>query len=282
MWACDRSAAARENASRSCAAAKKETSICGSVFVQGAQHILDRGPDTDLKRWGEKLASRGGGAGTLSLSHVVDLDIHLRQRFLHVLDMLAGQLPLITAMPHQRPHRAYLAVQSKCRSKQPDRIQIIAATGIRASPCADPVRSSCHGHPPNTASPRVVPAHRKPESSILPCPPSLPWCRHNSPATHLAIASRSSVNVENTRTGFSSRSAGTATKISLAPISMPPAFGSSSGRSSRHIPFRLRLRFPGSRLTLPRQPLSDAASVWTFTRLFLHRQRPSRATDLLP
>ena len=62
--------------------------------------------------------------------------------------------------------------------------------------------------------------------------------------SHLAIASRSSVNVANTRTGFSSRSGGTATKISLAPISIPPAFGSKSGRPSRHIPFRLRPRLP--------------------------------------
>jgi transposase len=30
------------------------------LLVQGAQHILHRGPDTDLKRWGLKLAARGG------------------------------------------------------------------------------------------------------------------------------------------------------------------------------------------------------------------------------
>ncbi len=30
------------------------------LLVQGAQHILHRGPDTDLKRWGRKLAQRGG------------------------------------------------------------------------------------------------------------------------------------------------------------------------------------------------------------------------------
>jgi len=59
--------------------------------------------------------------------------------------------------------------------------------------------------------------------------------------SHRAIFSRSSVKVEDTRTGFWSRAGGTATKISLAPISIPAAFGSRTGRSSGHIPFRLRL-----------------------------------------
>jgi hypothetical protein len=61
---------------------------------------------------------------------------------------------------------------------------------------------------------------------------------------HLAIFCKSSVKVENTRTGCSFWSDGTATKISLAPISVPAAFGSSMGRSSRHIPFCLRPRLP--------------------------------------
>ena len=30
------------------------------MLVQGAHYILSRGPDTDLKRWGQKLAARGG------------------------------------------------------------------------------------------------------------------------------------------------------------------------------------------------------------------------------
>ena len=33
--------------------------------------------------------------------HMMDLHIHLRQRFLHVLDMLAGYLHQIAAVPHQ-------------------------------------------------------------------------------------------------------------------------------------------------------------------------------------
>jgi len=63
---------------------------------------------------------------------------------------------------------------------------------------------------------------------------------------HRAISFRSSVNVGKTRTGFSSRSAGTATKISRAPMSIPPAFGSRSGRSSSVIPFFRRLPWPAA------------------------------------
>ena len=91
--------------------------------------------------------------------------------------------------------------------------------------------------------------------------------------SHLAIASKSSVNVANTRTGFSSRSGGTATKISLAPISIPPAFGSKSGRPSRHIPFRLRPRLP-----LPASAFSSADSGGCFFCLGIHLILATQAT----
>ena len=69
--------------------------------------------------------------------HLMDLHIHLRQRFLHVLDMLAGHLHQIAVVPHQRPHRAYLSVRSKCRAQQPYRMEKLyplAFVPVRAPP----------------------------------------------------------------------------------------------------------------------------------------------------
>jgi hypothetical protein len=57
------------------------------------------------------------------VDHVMDLYIHLRQRLVYVLDMLAGHLHRIAAMPHQRPHCADIAIRSKCGTQQSYRMQ---------------------------------------------------------------------------------------------------------------------------------------------------------------
>src|ERR1035438_2512485 len=48
--------------------------------------------------------------------HMVDLQIHLRQRFLHMLNMLDSDLYQIAAVAHQGPYRADVAVRSECGS----------------------------------------------------------------------------------------------------------------------------------------------------------------------
>jgi hypothetical protein len=94
--------------------------------------------------------------------------------------------------------------------------------------------------------------------------------------------SRSSVKVANTRTGFSSRPGGTATNISRVPTPIPAAFGSNTGRSSKHIPL-LRLRRLGFASGACRLPPRVFFTGCSLSELLSCKQRPSCAIeDTLP
>jgi hypothetical protein len=54
-----------------------------------------------------------------------------------VLNMLVGHLHQIVTVPHQGPHRAYIAVRPKCRAQQSYRMQKLyplAFVPVRAPP----------------------------------------------------------------------------------------------------------------------------------------------------
>jgi transposase len=63
-WDCSRDEGTPARASRRCISARKGIPYLRTLLVQGAQHILGPfGVDCDLRRWGLKLAERGGKSG---------------------------------------------------------------------------------------------------------------------------------------------------------------------------------------------------------------------------
>jgi len=64
IWDCSRDEGTPGRASQQMHISKEGDPYLRTLLVQGAQHILGPfGPDCDLRRWGLKLAERGGKSG---------------------------------------------------------------------------------------------------------------------------------------------------------------------------------------------------------------------------
>src|SRR5713226_3153630 len=64
MWGYNRGGGTRGRVNPNCTSARKATPYLRTLLVQGAHHILGPfGADSDLRRWGLKLAERGGKNG---------------------------------------------------------------------------------------------------------------------------------------------------------------------------------------------------------------------------
>ena len=113
----------------------------------------------------------------------------------------------------------------------------IATTDIRASPYAVQARSSGDARPPVEVSGH---ARSKISNNGIQYTPVDSIATVVTPhwLSQSANFSKSSVNVAKTRTGLPAQSGGTATYISRAPTSTPPALGSKTGLSSKDIPLR--------------------------------------------
>ena len=57
--------------------------------------------------------------------HVMQLHVHLRQRFLHQPNLIAGALHQPPLMPQQRARRTDLLLGTKRRPQQPHRMQVL-------------------------------------------------------------------------------------------------------------------------------------------------------------
>jgi hypothetical protein len=70
-----------------------------------------------------------GRAGYIA-DHMMQLEIHLVQRLLHVLHVVARQFDQAVPVPQQRAHRAHLRGWAKRCPQQPDGVQVLQPLAI--------------------------------------------------------------------------------------------------------------------------------------------------------
>jgi hypothetical protein len=67
---------------------------------------------------------------------MLDLHVHLRQRLLHMLHVLAGHLDQIVAVPHERTYRAHIPLRPERRMQQTHRVQMLNPLASTPRPAA--------------------------------------------------------------------------------------------------------------------------------------------------
>ena len=161
----------------------------------------------------------------------MQLQIHLVQRLLHVVHVCRRHLHQALPMPQQRSHRADFLRRPIGGPQQTHRMQELQPLAVAKRRSAGRARSSHAARSPGTPRSRAPPESGTEESStrrLTPSPPSsIPQCFSQSAKQY-----RSCVKVGKERTFSAARSGGTATKISVAPISIPAASGRITGSAA--------------------------------------------------
>src|ERR1022692_2643363 len=224
------------------------------------------------------IDNRQAGDARYVANHMAQLDIHLLQRFLHVLDMFRRKPNQFAAIPQQRPHPAN---------------GLLRPVGPRSKPtecrnCNHWQSSTSVFFPGTFLKCRALTRHTSNLSSASTCPNGIQYTPVDSIATlrmphcfsHAAICRRLSVKLSKQRTGSASRSAGTATKISVAPISMPAVSACRMGSESTcFTPFLARFLRSALRAAFRTRLTDLVCFAIGCLRFFDQPQRRPRAYD---